>query len=416
MAPLMFRDAFWGPDLTGHAGYHALTQRLRDGRQMCKDVEELLKMRAAAEEKYGKELVAIARKAGGHTEICTLRASFEELKTQLESIGNQHVELSEALREEVKRIEAFRERQKEQRKKFESIMEKIQKNKVSLFKKTTESKKNYEQRCREADEAEQGAERNATSVKHAEKAQLRAKHCRQAATQAEKQYLGSILQLEGARRDWEETHRSTCEVFQQMEGDRISQLRCALWDHCNHFSGQCVRDDELYENVRKVLEECDVTKDNNHFIETKQTGTHPPDPVIFESYYQTDGNRGTGELPGAGGDAPSRCSHPFLSSPAAAANRNSLHTSQPIVTPDSDDEPYEDGYELVRDLQSPTTPVLADEDSYIVLFDFNAQTEEDLTVSRGDVIRALDRGEDGWWLMEKNGLTGLVPGNYVGRP
>uniref|UniRef100_A0A3P8XG54 Proline-serine-threonine phosphatase interacting protein 1b n=1 Tax=Esox lucius TaxID=8010 RepID=A0A3P8XG54_ESOLU len=353
MTALLFKDAFWVTDFTNNTGYEVIMQRLCDGRRMCKDMEELLKMRAMAEEKYGKDLVAIARKAGGQSEISTLKASFDQLKTQIENIGNLHIQLSGMLREEVKKMEIFRERQKEQRKKFEGIMEKVQKMKVSLYRKTMESKKAYEQKCKEADDAEQVADRfgSSTTSKQSEKVQHKVKQCRQAATEAGNQYLSNIEQLEKVRHDWEETHKSTCEVFQQLEADRITVLRCVMWDHCNHFSMQCVKDDESYDEVRKILENCDITVDNNCFIEMKTTGSSPPGECSVNKGREPNG-------PGSAG--------------IIATNGKTVNGSE-----------------------------------------FNSSYE--LSVSVGEVVVVIEQGEDGWWTVERNGQAGLVPGSYLAK-
>ncbi|KAG7222409.1 hypothetical protein INR49_016268, partial [Caranx melampygus] len=352
-----------------------------------------------------------------HVPFSTLRASFDQLKTQIESIGNFHIQLSDILKEEVKKIETFREHQKEQRKKFESIMEKVQKKKVSFFKKTMESKKNYELRCKEADEAEQGAERTNITSKNSEKVRHRAKQCRQTAAEAEKMYSSNTVQLESIRQDWEETHKSTCEVFQQMEEDRIRMLRCVLWDHCNHFSMQCVKDDEVLEQVRKQLEQCDITTDNDCFIKTKGTGSRPPEPIVFESCYQTRAESNGQAVSEGGQDMMKRCSHALLGS-SVNVSVDSPQNSRSALTSVGSSESLDPGYEPVLGLLEYTplaTSPAEEKDIYIALYTYTAQADDELSVSRGDVLQVLDKGEDGWWTVERDNMTGLVPGNYLGK-
>uniref|UniRef100_A0A8C0MNI2 F-BAR domain-containing protein n=1 Tax=Canis lupus familiaris TaxID=9615 RepID=A0A8C0MNI2_CANLF len=257
MPQLQFRDAFWCRDFTAHTGYEVLLQRLLDGRKMCKDVEELLRQRAQAEERYGKELVQIARKAGGQTEINSLRASFECLKQQMENVGSSHIQLALALREELRGLEEFRERQKEQRKKYEAVMDRVHKSKLSLYKKAMDSKKSYEQKCRDADDAEQVFERISTNgpQKQVEKSQNKAKQCKDAALEAERVYRQNVEQLEKVRGEWEQEHRTAC---------------------------------ELYEEVRLTLEGCSVEADIDSFIQARSTGAEPPAPVSFQNYYDRE--------------------------------------------------------------------------------------------------------------------------------
>ncbi|XP_067829624.1 proline-serine-threonine phosphatase-interacting protein 1-like isoform X2 [Heptranchias perlo] len=412
MTRLRFKDAFWCPEFTSDVGHEVLLERLQEGRKMCKDMEELLKLRALAEEKYGKELVHIARKAGGQMEINTLRIAFDSLKQQLENIGNLHIQLAGMLKEEVKRLEDFRERQKETRKKYESAMERIQKSKVALYKKTLDSKKSYEQKCKEADEAEQSSERtNCTgNQKQIEKSQNKARQSRDAVNNAERVYQQNVDQLDKIREEWEQEHINTCEVFHQQECDRINNLRNSLWMHCNQLSLQCVKDDELYEETRKVLELCDIDADIDCFIQKKMTGLNPPAPIVYENYYDKFSAAENNTVASSRNGGMMKRFFPNFSYlpnritnllPGHNSKSNSSNSIGATVTPP------EDLYASVAVAQHENP------NNYRVLYDYSAQNNDELDITANDIIQITNEGEDGWWTANRNGRSGLVPSTYL---
>ncbi|KAG2465657.1 proline-serine-threonine phosphatase-interacting protein 2 [Polypterus senegalus] len=282
-----FKDNFWSTDFNSTAGYDNLIQHLNDGKKTCKEIEDFIKARATIEEKYGKELINLSRKVCGQTELNTMKRALDVFKQQIENIGQAHTHLAQSLREEAKRLEDFREKQKDSRKKAEQFMESLHKQKASQYKKTMESKKTYEQKCREKEEAEQNLNRNSntSNAKQQEKLQMKSQQTKAAAEDADKVYQQNVTLMEKVRDEWQKEHIKSCEQFEMQEVERIHNLRNIIWTHVNQLSQQCVTSDEFYEEVRKSLEQCSVQKDIEYFIDLRRTGETPPAPIPYENFY-----------------------------------------------------------------------------------------------------------------------------------
>ncbi|KAM9735610.1 proline-serine-threonine phosphatase-interacting protein 2 isoform 2-T2 [Menidia menidia] len=302
MKNLHFKDFFWNADLTSTGGYDAIIQYLSDGKRTCKEVEDFMKARASVEEKYAKDLLGLSKKVCGHNEMNTLKRSMDMLKlrkkthvlgfisgsfTQTEQVSLTHLQLAQSMRDEAKKLEEFKERQKEARKKIEQHMDVLHKQKTSQFKRTMDSKKAYEQKCRDKEEAEQNVNRNTntSNTKHIEKLNSKAQQAKQNAEEADRLYQQNVSTLSKLREDWLKEHVQACEVFETQSSERISALRNTMWTHLNQLSQQCVTSDELYEEVRKSLEQCDIQEDIEHFVNLRRTGDKPPGPVLYENFY-----------------------------------------------------------------------------------------------------------------------------------
>uniref|UniRef100_A0A8C8CCC4 F-BAR domain-containing protein n=1 Tax=Oncorhynchus tshawytscha TaxID=74940 RepID=A0A8C8CCC4_ONCTS len=275
MRELHFKDYFWNGELTSTGGYDCIIQHLNDGKRTCKEIEDFMKARASIEEKYAKELLGLSKKVCGHNEMNTLKRSLDMFKLQTEHVSLSHLQLAQTMRDEAKKLEDFRERQKETRKKVEQQMDALHKQRATQFKKTMETKKTYEQKCRDKEEAEQNMNRNASTsnVKQQEKVNI-LRYC--GGWAGDRLYMHNVSVLGKTREDWQKEHIKACEVFEKQEVERINTLRNMVWTHLNQLSQQCVTSDELHEEVRKSLEQCDIQEDIEHFVNLRRTGDKPP--------------------------------------------------------------------------------------------------------------------------------------------
>lgn len=421
-----FANCFWGADFNSTAGFDVLCKRMRDGKQMCQDFEEFLRQRADAEEKYGKSLIRIAESAKGKEEIGTLKESWEVLRTETENMGKLHVSLAHQLMENLEHIvRDFRESQREKRKKVEESVKRAQRNKKNSYDSNVRNKRTYEQKCREAEAADEALKKSVSLVsKDEEKLRTKLGKAKTAVEQADTAYQNSVRMLEDARVVWEKEMDQCCDLFQSLEEERIAFLRNAVWAYTNMASLNYVKLDEVCELVRKSLELCTVESDIHLFISMKQTGSERPERIEYENFYMTQSSQKV---------SPSHGIVVNISGPVGGTFHHSKETSvvpQSVSTPKMarnrpqipvPDIPAqapldESMYSVVSQPKGNAEPAhraQPKEQYYRASFDYEAQGAEELSFKAGDLIKLCYKEDSTWWCGEVHGKKGMFPKDFV---
>lgn len=286
---LTFSEAFWDSDIQGTFGWETLCKRMKDGKKVCNEVAHYLKDRAKAEADYSKTLLSIARKADGREETGVLGDGWRALKAQTEKIAAVHEEASSQFSSFFDEITKFNDEQSKIKKQTEENVKKSIQSKKNEYQKAMSCKKTYQDKCKDCDNAEETLKTAKSSVttkkNELEKLDSKASKAKDNRDNADTAYRNAVDSLECVRQNWEKETELACNQLEELEEKRIDVLRDLLWRITNVDSLACVRHDECSENVRDILENCDVTTDLQNFIESNKSGSKRPDPILYENYY-----------------------------------------------------------------------------------------------------------------------------------
>ncbi|KAI0964200.1 class II myosin, variant 2 [Taiwanofungus camphoratus] len=112
---------------------------------------------------------------------------------------------------------------------------------------------------------------------------------------------------------------------------------------------------------------------------------------------------GPSDKPVASRPKPAAQPLPGKSAPAAAAKPSVSSTSSAVRAP-----PPPPG----RSVAPPPPPSEPDVDLYRAKYAFEGQQGE-MTLKKDDVVELVEKNDNGWWLMKKDGVEGWAPSNYL---
>lgn len=406
----LFVDAFWNKEICNFTGFEIICRHVRDGKHVIKEYVEFLRLRAQAQEAYGRTLVKLSRTADPK-DNGVLHQALTALKNQTEDVGLSHISTAMSIQEEANRMMEFAESQQEKRKVVEENVRKQQANLKGLHKKVIEHKKSSDVRCREAEvilsQCQVEMLKQSTLPKEVEKFRQKQIKASQIIDMANQSYKSALHSLDNSLAEWEQETRKAYQVFQKLEEDRIENVRNSVWLVVNLISVLCVIEDEACEAVRKILERCDIKTELLRIIQEKNTGSEKPlADIDCENIYSEVG------------EFTQSVNLQQYSQNNSKSHSNS-HVYKPAVKVLSMKKrlPPDGGYESVpssrtepdKDTRPQFKPVKCK-----VVFDFTSKNPAELSLRVNDNVRIITQPSGEWCEVEtKDGKIGYCPSNLL---
>jgi len=419
-----FVNNFWDADWNGTKGYDILVTRLKDGKKLHDAYADFIRNRAKLEDDYGKNLIRLAQIAGGTEETGTLRQSWDSLKKETENIGHIHCELSKQLNELVERANAFREKQKRERLKIDEGMRREQNDKHMAHEKMVKVKRQYEQRCKESEAADEAYVAKAMyTPKEDEKLKKQKQRCKTAAESADSCYQSALKQLEDLRKKHIDSMEDACSKFQILEEGRITFLRNEFWLYANHGSTQILNIGERYESCRQVVEKCNETKDIQAFIMQNHTGSVRPSPILYENYYHKSGAKSSNvDSTNVLGELSKQTSVNL--NPLTNSTQHAHSSTNPNHVPPRSQQQQQQLQQLYPNIHQQPQQTASSSSreatshgsnaSFVqAAFEYQSQGDQELSLRVGDVIEVLEYIDDTWGVGSLNGRVGVFPLAFV---
>ncbi|KAJ2086428.1 formin-binding protein [Coemansia sp. RSA 986] len=271
-----FADNFWSAD---ERCISVLMHKLKNAKQTCTDILQMVQARAQMEEDLGKKLAKQSRAGLGCEEVGSIKDALRTIRAELESNSKSHLDLARQLRAEIEKpLATFITDQRTKRRAQTTIIQKTEGDRNALrsqVRKLQDKRRTDTKKVGDLDLQVNGLQ---GVVDPKLRSKLDRAQMQQKAT--ENEYVEARARLKEADQQWRNVWRAACDVFQVLEEERIEYLKTCLWTYTNLVSSTCVSDDESMESIRQDLEKVSVADDISVFIET--FGTGPPKDTSAE--------------------------------------------------------------------------------------------------------------------------------------